>query len=146
MSSDISFRHIIVTYRRPVTLCHRHIKGTNPLPDYGLNRFRLHLYLQRVFPQPMLLQGGTVPLGKIAEQLLKRALVEGRIKRSEKEEHLLSWPFFGQIPEATRIGDRQTTDLFHYIQQVFVARDEHIGLGSQCGCENPLIVFNVDWN
>jgi hypothetical protein len=45
MSNDISFRHIIVTDRRPLTLCHRHNKGTNPLSDYGLNRLRLHLYL-----------------------------------------------------------------------------------------------------
>jgi len=28
-----------------------------------------------------------------------------------------------------------------HIQQVFVASDEHIGLGSSCGSENPLIVF-----
>lgn len=130
MSSDISFRHIIVTYRRPVTLCHRHNKGTNPSPDYGLNRFRLHLYLQRVFPQPMLLQGGTVPLGKIAEQLLNRALVDRRIKRFDKEKHLLSWPFFGQIPEAARISNRQTSNFIRRVEQVFVARDEHLGLGS----------------
>lgn len=106
MSSDISFRHIIVTDRRPVTLCHRYNKGTNPLSDYGLNRLSLHLYLQRVFPQPMLLQAGTVLAGEIGEHLPKRALVDGRIKRSGKREHLLPWPSLHEIPEAARIGNR----------------------------------------
>lgn len=45
-------------------------------------------------------------LRKSLATLLKRALIDGRIKRSGKEEHLLSWPFLGKIPEATRIGDR----------------------------------------
>ena len=73
---------------------------------------------------------GTVRLGDIAEHFLKRALVDYRNETQGKEEHLLSWPFLGQVPEAAWIGDRQITNLFRHVQQVFVAGDEHIGLGS----------------
>jgi hypothetical protein len=50
--------------------------------------------------------------------------------RLTDQEHLLSWPFLDKTPEAARIGNRQTTNFICHIQQVFVARDEHIGLGS----------------
>jgi hypothetical protein len=49
---------------------------------------------------------GATLLAEVIEHLLKRALVDGRIKCSGKEEHLLSWPFLGKIPEAARIGNR----------------------------------------
>ena len=49
---------------------------------------------------------GTVRLGDIAEHFLKRALVDYRNETQGKEEHLLSWPFLGKIPEAARIGNR----------------------------------------
>jgi hypothetical protein len=52
------------------------------------------------------MQVGTIPLRKIAEHLLKRAPVDGSIEHFGKEEHLLSWPFLGKIPEAARIGNR----------------------------------------
>jgi len=29
----------------------------------------------------------------------------------------------------------------YHVQQVFVAHDEHIGLGNSCGNENPLAIF-----
>lgn len=72
----------------------------------------------------------TVLAGEVAEHLLKLALVDGSIEHFGKEEHLLSWSFLGKIPEAARIGNRQTTDFICHVQQVFVARDEHISLGS----------------
>ena len=78
----------------------------------------------------MLMQVGTIPLRKIAEHLLKRAPVAGSIEHFGKEEHLLSWSFLGQTPEAARIGDHQVGYLASHIQQVFVTRDEDIGLGS----------------
>jgi hypothetical protein len=61
---------------------------------------------------------------------LKLALVDGSIEHFGKEEHLLSWSFLGQTPEAARIGDLQVGYLASHIQQVFVTRDEDIGLGS----------------
>ena len=83
----------------------------------------------------------TVLASEVAEHLPKCALVDGRIKRSGKKEHLLSWPFLGQIPEVAWIGDRQTTDFMSHVQQVFVPPDEHISLSSPCGSENLLAVF-----
>lgn len=67
-------------------------------------------------------------IAEVGEHFLKRALVDGRINRSGKEKHLLSWPFLGKIPETSRIGNRYTTDFMCHIEQVFIARDEHIGL------------------
>jgi hypothetical protein len=59
------------------------------------------------------------------------ALTDQKTKvRNHQRGRLLLRPFLHEIPEAARIGDRQITNLFRHVQQVFVARDEHIGLGS----------------
>jgi hypothetical protein len=72
----------------------------------------------------------TVLAGEVAEHRLKRTLVDSRIKYSVKEEHLLSWPFLGETPEVTRIGNHCTTDFMCHVQQAFVARNEYIRLDS----------------
>jgi len=45
-------------------------------------------------------------LGEVAEHFLKRALVDFRNETQGKKEHLLSWPFLGQAPEAAWISNR----------------------------------------
>jgi len=57
-------------------------------------------------------------------------LVDSRINRFGKKTHLLHRQFLSTMPEAARIGNRQISDFICHIQQVFVARDEDIGLGS----------------
>jgi hypothetical protein len=51
------------------------------------------------------------------------------IRLTGKEEHLLSWPFLGDIPEAARVGNRQISNFLRHVQQILIARHEHIGLG-----------------
>ena len=53
---------------------------------------------------------------------------------------------FGEIPEASRIGNDQIRDLVRYIQQIPIAGHKNIGLGCQGGCQNPPIIFVTDGN
>lgn len=111
---------------------------------------RLPTHRQVAFPLPFasfhdIAGWSAVLLGEVADHFLNCALVDFRIKRPGKQEYLLSWPFLGDIPEATWIGDRQSSNLLCHVQQIFVASHQHIGAGCQSRGEHPAVSFIASW-